>query len=60
MEENLLMGVGGLNTLTKCVYVFWTGTNKMSETRKKCFDSIKKNIGVKVILITPNNLDKYI
>jgi hypothetical protein len=53
-------GCGGLNTLTKCVYVFWTGTNKMSEPRKKCLDSIKKNIGVKVILITHNNLDTYI
>ena len=32
----------------------------MSDKRKKCLDSIKQNIGVKVILITPNNLDKYI
>ena len=46
--------------LNKVVYVLWTGNNKMSEKRKKCYESIKKNIGVPVILITPKNLHKYI
>lgn len=42
------------------LFVFWTGTNKMSKTRKKCFDSINKNTKVNVILITPKNLEDYI
>jgi hypothetical protein len=49
-----------LNKLEKVVYVFWTGNNKMITNRKRCYESIKKNIGVPVILITPKNLNKYI
>lgn len=44
----------------KVIYCFWTGTNKMSENRKRCFDSICQNAGVPVILITPDNLSDYI
>ena len=46
--------------LNRVVYIFWTGNNKMNENRNKCYESIKKNIGVPVILITPKNLHKYI
>lgn len=42
------------------IYVFWTGKNKMSENRRRCLESIKSSCKVKVILITPDNLDKYI
>lgn len=42
------------------VYCCWTGNNPMSEARQKCFDTIKKNIGCKVVLITPTNLNEYI
>jgi hypothetical protein len=42
------------------VYCFWTGNNPMTPSRQKCFDSIKKNIGCTVILITPENLKEYI
>ena len=35
------------------------GNNEMSERRKKCFDTMT-NSKVKVVLITPKNLDKYI
>jgi hypothetical protein len=43
----------------KIVYVFWTGDNEMSENRKKCLETIRKNIGVNVVLVTPTNLHKY-
>jgi hypothetical protein len=42
------------------LYVFWTGNNKMSDNRKKCLESIKKNTKVNVILVTPENLKDYI
>lgn len=41
------------------VYSFWTGENKMSEDRKKCFDSMK-NIDIPIKLITPNNIQEYV
>ena len=41
------------------LYCFWTGNNKMSKDRKRCFDSLK-NSGLNVILITPKNLNKYL
>ena len=44
---------------TPNLYCFWTGNNKMSETRKKCFDSLK-NTKFNVILVTPDNIDTYI
>lgn len=42
------------------VYVFWTGHNKMTKPRKQCLKTLKKNIGVKVILVTPYNLKKFV
>ena len=44
----------------KVVYVLWTGNNDMSLNRQKCYDSIVKNIGVKVMLITPKNINTFI
>ena len=44
----------------RVIYCFWTGNNEMSENRKRCFDSICKNAGVPVKLITPDNLHEYI
>lgn len=46
------------NNLNK-LYCFWTGKNEMNEVRKKNLESLK-NTGLEVILITPDNLDKYI
>ena len=46
--------------INRQVYVFWTGNNPLTGKRKKCLESIKKNIGVPVTLITPDNLDEYI
>lgn len=44
----------------KNIYCFWTGTNEMSNNRKRCFESICQNAGVPVKLITPDNLSDYI
>ncbi|MNK18119.1 Capsular polysaccharide synthesis protein [compost metagenome] len=44
----------------KVIYCFWTGENEMSENRKKGYESLVKNSGIDVILITPKNLEKYI
>lgn len=42
------------------IYTFWTGNNEMSENRKRGLKSLKTVSGIKVILITPNNLQNYI
>ena len=44
----------------KVIYCFWTGSNQMSDNRKRCFESICQNSGVPVKLITPDNLPDYI
>jgi len=41
------------------LYCFWTGTNEMSENRKRCLDTLK-NSGLEVVLITEANLNDYI
>ncbi|MBO7490596.1 MAG: glycosyltransferase [Bacteroidales bacterium] len=46
--------------VNRVIYCFWTGTNKMSENRKRCFETIVHNAGVPVKLITPDNLSEYI
>ncbi|WP_161530835.1 capsular polysaccharide synthesis protein [Riemerella anatipestifer] len=42
------------------IYCFWTGDNEMSENRKRGLETLEKNAGVPVKLITPNNLQEYI
>ena len=42
------------------IYCFWTGTNEMSETRKKCLEQLINASECKVILVTPLNLHEYI
>jgi hypothetical protein len=44
----------------KVVYVCWTGNNPLTKNRKECLDLIKKNIGVKVVVITPKNINTFI
>ncbi len=53
-------GFSNLNHAPEKVFVFWTGNNKMSINRRRCYNSIKKNIGVPVVLVTPKNLNKFI
>jgi hypothetical protein len=43
----------------KKIYCFWFG-DPMSDNRKRCFESIVKNSGVEVVLITESNLKDYI
>jgi len=42
------------------IFSFWTGNNEMSSQRKTAFALLKKNAGVEVVLITPENLNDYI
>ncbi|MCU7596859.1 glycosyltransferase [Riemerella anatipestifer] len=42
------------------IYCFWTGDNEMSENRKRGLETIEKNAGVPVKLITPKNLQEYV
>jgi hypothetical protein len=42
------------------IYGFWTGTNELSENRKRGLELMRKNAGVEVRLVTPRNLDTYI
>lgn len=41
------------------LYCLWTGTNEMSDDRKKCLNTLK-NTRLNIILITPNNLSQII
>ena len=42
------------------IYLFWTGDNPLTPNRKKSIEYIRRNSGVKVELITPENLNSYI
>lgn len=42
------------------VFCFWTGSNPMSEDRKKCLQLMRANIGSPVVLVTPQNLSEYL
>jgi hypothetical protein len=42
------------------IYCFWTGTNEMSENRKRCLRQLKQICGCNVILVDPSNLNNYI
>jgi len=39
------------------IYCFWTGENKMSSNRQRCFDTMSKS-NCEIILITNNNLSE--
>lgn len=42
------------------IFIFWTGTNALTENRVKCINSIKSVTGINILLITPNNLSEWI
>jgi hypothetical protein len=46
--------------LEKVLYCFWTGDNEMSPNRLNSIEALKRNTGVKVVLITPETLPQYI
>jgi hypothetical protein len=47
-------------TIDKNIFCIWSGDNEMSDSRKRCLDSIQKNSNVKIELITPKNLSSWI
>ena len=56
IEERNLMN----EKVDRVIYIFWTGDNKITPNRLKGIESLQKNSGVKVQLITPKNLNDYI
>lgn len=42
------------------IYVFWTGTNNMSDNRIRCLNNLKQVSGANIILVTPKNLNEFI
>jgi len=45
---------------SRTIFCFWTGTNPMSESRRRCYESLYGTSGCNVVLITPENLYEYI
>lgn len=45
--------------MNKVVYMFWTGSNEMSDNRKESLLGFIQTSEVPVLLITPKNLSKY-
>lgn len=42
------------------IYCFWTGGNQMSTNRIECLDNLRNKSECEVLLIQPNDLEKYI
>lgn len=42
------------------IYIFWTGDNELPEVRKTSINQLQEVSGCEVILVTPQNLSKYI
>ena len=49
-----------LPKLNRNIFMVWTGDNIMGTNRKRCYENFKKQCGVNVILVTKDNLNKYI
>lgn len=47
-------------TLPRKIFVFWTGTNELTENRKRCLTVLKQKSGIEIVLISPENLHHYI
>jgi len=45
---------------TNTIYCFWTGDNVMVETRHRCLEHSRKMSQCNIVLVTKNELDKYI
>ncbi|MGL4992926.1 MAG: capsular polysaccharide synthesis protein [Bacteroidales bacterium] len=60
IEKITYEGSVDLTNIDRVIYCFWTGENDLTPNRKLCLESIIRNCGVRVELITPSNLDKYI
>ena len=42
------------------IYVFWTGTNPITDNRNTCLQNLEIISETKVILVTPDNLNEFI
>ena len=49
-----------LKDAKKCIYIFWTGNNEMSDRRKYGVQKLKDISGVDIIVVSPTNLKNYI
>ena len=47
------------NQIPKNLYCFWTGPNKMSDARRRCFESMNTS-ELNVVLVTDENLSSFI
>lgn len=46
--------------IDRVIYIFWTGNNEITPNRLKGIATLEKVSGIKVQLITPNNLSNYL
>ena len=46
--------------MKEIIWTFWTGTNPLTEARKKSLENLKKVTKAEVIVVTPENLASYI
>lgn len=60
LSENTSGSCSQLSVVSPIIYCFWTGDNEITPNRLKCLKSMKDNCGVKIELITPQNLATYI
>lgn len=47
-------------TIPRVIYMFWTGSNPMTENRKLAIQSMKNKSGCDVVIVTKDNLKSYI
>jgi hypothetical protein len=60
ISKNKKVDTVQLKKADEVIYVFWTGTNELTANRKNGLESLKQKAGVRVKLITPDNLSDYI
>jgi len=46
--------------IPRVVYCCWTGDNEITPNRARCLEETKKNIGVPVVLVTPENIADFV
>ena len=51
--------IDNLDKIKPNLYCFWTGTNPLTENRKRNLETLK-NTGFNIVLVTPDNLNEYI
>jgi hypothetical protein len=46
--------------MRQVIWTFWTGTNPLTEARRRCLENLKQVTRVEVVLVTPETLPSYI